>query len=107
MIVQENKMVALRYSIRNNKGNVITDIMNDPPFRYLYGNGSILPALEKNIYGMQEGDQRSFPLLKAEQPGLYEDLQIDVIIDEVTDPQPFDLPQTKLKTDCNGADGCC
>jgi len=106
MKVAENKMVALRYSIKNSRGAVITDIMNDTPFRYLCGSGGILPALEENIYGMHAGDQRSFVLLKEEQPGLFEDLHIDVVIDEVLDPTPFEMPQIISKADCSGGD-CC
>ncbi|HTI58141.1 FKBP-type peptidyl-prolyl cis-trans isomerase [Mucilaginibacter sp.] len=107
MKVENNKMVALRYSIRNSKGNVITDIMSDAPFRYTYGSGGILPALEQNIYGMDAGEQRSFALLKDEQPGLFEDLYIDVIIDEVADAAPDGMPQSTAKTNCSDGDCCC
>lgn len=106
MKVENNKMVALRYSIKNSLG-VITDIMNDAPFRYLCGSGGILPALEQNIYGMDAGEQRSFALLKDEQPGLFEDLYINVVIDEVLEPTHVELPQMISKTNCGDGDCCC
>ena len=107
MKVEGNKMVALRYSVKNSGGGVITDIMSDVPFRYLCGSGGILPALEQNIYGLQPGENKSFVLLKDEQPGLFEDLYVDVVIDEVQDPSPAEMPQTSSKTDCSGGDCCC
>lgn len=107
MKVEDNKMVALRYSIRNSQGNTITDIMSDTPFRYICGSGGILPALEQNIYGLQPGDNKSFALLKDEQPGLFEDLYIDVVIDEVSDPLPAEMPQSISKTNCSDGDCCC
>jgi len=107
MIVEDNMMVALRYSIKNSSGGVITDIMNDRPFRYLCGSGGILPALENNIRAMNSGDQKSFVLEKAENPGLFEDLYIDVIIDEVYAPAPEYIPISASNSSCSGEDGCC
>jgi FKBP-type peptidyl-prolyl cis-trans isomerase SlyD len=103
MRVANNKMVALRYSIKNQQGSIMADIMNDQPFRYVCGSGGILPALEQNIHGMGQGDQKSFVLLKSEQPGLFEDLYVEVIIDEVSD----DVPVTTAPTTCSGDDCCC
>jgi FKBP-type peptidyl-prolyl cis-trans isomerase 2 len=103
MKVAANKMVALRYAIKNGRGSVMVDIMNDQPFRYVFGSGGILPALEQNIIGMEPGGQKSFILLKAEQPGLFEDLYIDVIIDAVND----DVPIAPISTGCGGGDCCC
>lgn len=106
MKVENNKLVALRYSIKTNNGSVMADIMNDQPFRYVVGSGGILPALEQNIQGLEPGGQKSFVLLKAEQPGLFEDLYVDVIIDEVSDDVP---EKAVIFTDstCNGNDCCC
>lgn len=103
MKIAANKMVALRYTIKNGKGSVMADIMNDQSFRYVCGSGGILPALEQNINGMEPGEQKSFVLLKAEQPGLFEDLYVDVIIDEVSD----DVPITTNAPGCSGDDCCC
>ena len=106
MRVAKDKMVALRYSIKNGNGNIMVDIMNDQPFRYVYGSGGILPALEQNIHGLEPGVQKSFVLLKTEQPGLFEDLYVDVIIDEVGDDVPEKATATTEST-CSGGDCCC
>jgi FKBP-type peptidyl-prolyl cis-trans isomerase 2 len=106
MKVENNKMVALRYWIKTHNGSVMADIMNEQPFRYVVGSGGILPALEQNIYGMEPGGQKSFVLLKAEQPGLFEDLYVDVIIDEVTDDVPEKVI-TSTDSTCSGHDCCC
>lgn len=81
--------------------------MSDAPFRYTCGSGGILPALEENIHGMQTGEQRSFVLLKDEQPGLFEDLYIDVAIDDVNDPEPAEMLTVISKKDCSSGDCCC
>ncbi|MBS1532244.1 MAG: FKBP-type peptidyl-prolyl cis-trans isomerase [Bacteroidetes bacterium] len=105
MKVADNKMVSLRYSIKNGQGHVMVDIMNDGPFRYVCGSGGILPALEQNIRGMEQGAKKSFTLLKAEQPGLFEDLYIDVVIDDVSN----DIPEKAAASvnNCDGGDCCC
>ncbi len=106
MKVADNKMIALRYSIKNANGNVMADIMNDRPFRYMFSSGGILPALEQNIHNMEPGEQKSFVLLKAEQPGLFEDLYVDVIIDEVSEYIPEKAVITTIAS-CSGDDCCC
>jgi FKBP-type peptidyl-prolyl cis-trans isomerase (trigger factor) len=110
MIIQKEKFVALRYAIKGKRGNTITDIMNDKPFKYVVGSGRILPALEKNIEGLKAGDHKSFILLKADNQDMFEDLYIDVAIDEVRDPLPEELPSFRpiqVSDGCSGEEGCC
>ena len=59
MKVATNTVVSLRYSMKNERGDLLEDIMNREPVDYLHGSGNILPALEANLEGLECGAQRS------------------------------------------------
>ena len=48
----------------------------DHPFEFIYGVGQLLPAFEKNIEGMQEGDTFDFTLSPADAYGEYDDEKV-------------------------------
>jgi len=101
MQISENKIVSLRYVMKNSGGDVIEDTMERPPIQYLHGAGKIIPALETAIEGMSAGQKKIFSI---SDPGLSENLHFDLIIDEVREATPEEI-QTGQPT-C-GPDCCC
>jgi len=83
MKVETNTIVSLRYSMKNNQGDLLDDILKKDPVEYLYGAGSILPILETNIAGMECGEKKSVFITPENASDLNESFQIDVIIDNV------------------------
>lgn len=56
--VENNRVVALRYKMTAESGEVIIDQLNGPPVEYVHGTGVIHPDLEKPLLGLAEGSCR-------------------------------------------------
>src|ERR1700741_1711038 len=88
MHITENKIVSLRYIMKNSSGDVIEDTMERQPIQYLHGAGKIMPALETAIEGMSAGQKKVFSI---SDPGLSENLHFDLVIDEVREATPEEI----------------
>ncbi len=60
MRIHPGCIVALEYSVRLTDGRVVESSAGKAPLEYLQGAGQILPALEKRLEGLEEGDRRQF-----------------------------------------------
>ena len=109
MQIEEKTVVALRYVMKNDRGEVLEDILNGSPVRYLHGSGNILPQLEAKLAGLEAGSRKS---LSFREPGsttsVGETFYFDVVIDEVRTATEEELQMGKpvLISDC-GPDCCC
>ncbi len=64
MKIGKNKVVTLTYTLRVNddKGEIIQKVDEKKPFVHLFGVGSLLPAFEENLSGLEVGETFGFPL---------------------------------------------
>ncbi|MBK9292401.1 MAG: peptidylprolyl isomerase [Bacteroidetes bacterium] len=71
MKVGNNKVVSLVYELREDdaNGDLIQKVESDSPFVHLFGVGTLLPAFEKALDGLQAGDNFSFSISAAESYG--------------------------------------
>ncbi|WP_345233369.1 hypothetical protein [Olivibacter ginsenosidimutans] len=69
--------------MQNSKGEVLENMMNGPAISYLHGDGKILPGLERQLTGLAVGEYKYINLCKADYPGLDDDLELEVVIDDV------------------------
>jgi FKBP-type peptidyl-prolyl cis-trans isomerase SlyD len=100
MNVSLNKIVSLRYVMKNDAGDVIEDVMDRPSIQYIHGTGKIISALENAIEGMEAGEKRVFSI---SDPGLSENLHFDLVIDEIRDATPEEIQNGKPSC----GPGCC
>ncbi|MDP2724446.1 MAG: peptidylprolyl isomerase [Bacteroidales bacterium] len=72
MKISNDKVVTLTYVLKSDDehGEIIQQVDIDRPFVHLFGNGTLLPAFEKNLSGLQAGDTFAFPLTPAEGYGV-------------------------------------
>ena len=56
MQITNNAVVAIHYTLKNNKGDVIDSSRNSDPLNYLHGHGNIVPGLEKALKGKSKGE---------------------------------------------------
>ena len=80
--VANNRVVAIRYVMKNSRGEVLDDNTHGAPVNYLHGSAAILPYLQAQLEGLMPGDKKVVQLTK-EFGGPEEGLFFDVIIDEV------------------------
>ena len=64
MKVGKNKVVTLTYTLYKNdeNGEIIQKVDESRPFVHLFGVGTLLPAFEENLEGLEPGDEFAFSL---------------------------------------------
>lgn len=68
--------MAIRYRVRNYRGETLESIMEKGPLQYIQGSGAILPSLENELLGMEAGAAKTIAVPS-------DDLYVDVVIDAV------------------------
>lgn len=89
MIIEDNKVVAIDYILKNKDGDIIDESKNAGPLEYLQGHHDIIIGLEKALLGKSEGDKVSVVIEPAEaygeiDPNLIVDVQKDGFPPEIT-----------------------
>jgi FKBP-type peptidyl-prolyl cis-trans isomerase SlyD len=62
MRVKLGRVISMDYVVRIDTGKVVESSSGHKPIEYLHGSGQILPALERALEGLREGDQASFSI---------------------------------------------
>lgn len=64
MKIGKNKVVTMTYILRfdNVDGKIIQEVKEEKPFVHLFGNGTLLPAFESNLDGLEPEQQFAFNL---------------------------------------------
>ena len=68
MKVGKNKVVTLTYTLHLNdeNGEIVQTVDEQRPFVHLFGVGTLLPAFEENLEGLEPGDEFGFSLTADE-----------------------------------------
>jgi FKBP-type peptidyl-prolyl cis-trans isomerase SlyD len=107
MEITNKRIVALRYIMKNSRGEELENIMQSQPLEYLHGAGKILPQLELRLEGMKAGEKKSFSF--SDESNSDQEFYFDVIIDEVRIATEKELqigkPIEKNSNECGP--GCC
>jgi FKBP-type peptidyl-prolyl cis-trans isomerase SlyD len=71
MKVSKNTVVTLTYTLTKNnaEGELIQKVDETRPFVHLFGAGTLLPAFEENLEGLEPGDEFSFDIVSEEAYG--------------------------------------
>lgn len=56
ILATDGKVVVLRYTLKNDEGDILDEATKDDPFPYLHGAENIVPGLEKALEGKGVGD---------------------------------------------------
>jgi FKBP-type peptidyl-prolyl cis-trans isomerase SlyD len=108
-MVKANKVVSIRFTLKNSHGEILEGIMNSNAVEYLHGSGNILPALEAGIEGLHAGDRKSITF-NSDDSKASDKYYIDVIIDNVREATLIELQQGKPEpkpSDRSCGTGCC
>lgn len=62
MRVKPGLVILLDYMVRIGTGKVVETSAGKAPIEYLHGAGQILPALERALEGLREGEQAAFSI---------------------------------------------
>ncbi len=89
--VKKDKVVALDYTLKLDDGNVVDTSEGREPLQYLHGHGTLIPGLEKELAGMEVGQEKEVVVSPAE--GYGERVAADDVVLSVSDFPP-DLTPT-------------
>jgi FKBP-type peptidyl-prolyl cis-trans isomerase 2 len=85
-----NSVVAFRYIMKNDRGEVLENSMNGLPTLYLHGSGGILSCLQSQMEGLVAGNRTVVFLEKSS--GLTDaDYTFEIIIDAVRNALPEEI----------------
>jgi FKBP-type peptidyl-prolyl cis-trans isomerase SlyD len=57
-VIQEDSIVSIEYTLRDDSGKVVDSNVGKEPLIYLHGSGQIVRGLEKGLTGLKVGDQK-------------------------------------------------
>lgn len=91
-MIEENKVVRIDYTVKDQEGQLIDSSEGKEPLAYLHGAGNIIPGLESALAGRAEGEafevviqpddaygQRNDALIQVVERGVFQGVdQIDV-----------------------------
>ena len=73
MQVEENTVVSLNYTLKDDSGEVLDSSENREPLSFIAGKGMIIPGLEKALMGKEKGEELSVTVEPDEAYGEYND----------------------------------
>lgn len=59
MKITTNSVVSLDYTLKNNEGEILDTSNGRAPLVYLQGVGALIPGLESEIEGMEQGEKKT------------------------------------------------
>lgn len=95
MRVKQGRVVVLDYMVRVASGKVVESSAGKAPIEYLHGAGQILPALERALDGLKEGEQAAFSIAAGDAYG------------ERKDDNVVSLPRTLFPAEVKLQKGVC
>ena len=95
MRVKTGRVILLDYMVRVGTGQVVESSAGKAPIEYLHGAGQILPALERALEGLREGEQAAFSIAAEEAYGQRKEDNVVA------------LPKTLFPTDVKLEKGLC
>ena len=76
MKVEDKKVVAIEYTLKNAQGEVLDTNKGEELLYFIQGEGNIVPGLEKQMAGKSSGDSFEALVKAADGYGVYDDEKI-------------------------------
>jgi FKBP-type peptidyl-prolyl cis-trans isomerase SlyD len=77
--VADDMVVSLDYTLRLDNDQVIDSSEGREPLEFIQGEGHIIPGLERELYGMEIGDEKSVTVAPGEGYGERDDSQVQMV----------------------------
>jgi FKBP-type peptidyl-prolyl cis-trans isomerase SlyD len=79
MIVDDNHVVNIHYTLKNTKGEVLDSSEGAAPLAYIQGIGNLIPGLEKQLHGKKAGDTLVAIVAPSDAYGEYDAAMLHVV----------------------------
>lgn len=88
IMIEDNLVVTMDYELRID-GEIVDTSEDGDPIIFLQGSGQIIPGLEKAIYGLKKGDQKT---IRVEPKDGYGEIDPESVVEVPKDEFPEDFP---------------
>jgi FKBP-type peptidyl-prolyl cis-trans isomerase SlyD len=78
VLIENNKVVTLNYTLKDSEGNVL-DQSDDASFAYLHGAMNIIPGLENALTGKSSGEDLSVTISPEDAYGVRDDSRVQQV----------------------------
>lgn len=79
MTVQENKVVTIHYTLKDDAGQVLDSSAENGPLPYLHGTGNIISGLEEALEGKKKGDKLKVVVPPEKAYGTYDPEAVEIV----------------------------
>lgn len=92
MQIGPNTTVTIDYTLRLDSGEIVDSSSVSEPLTFTFGQGQIIPGLERKLVGLQNGDQKEIRVTPEEgygerQTGALQQIPVDRFPTDIT-PEP-------------------
>ena len=77
--IGQNSRVTLHFALKFDNGDVVDSNFEKDPATFTIGDGSLLPGFERVLFGLKDGDQRSFEILPEQGFGTPNEQNVQVM----------------------------
>lgn len=92
LTVQDDVIVSIDYTLKLDDGEVIDSSDGREPLEYMQGRGQIVPGLERELYGLNVGEEKAVTVTAEEGYGAYDDERLQRVPMD-TFPEDMDLEE--------------
>lgn len=71
--IANGKVVGFTYTLKDDQGQTVDQSQPQQPFEYLHGHQNIVSGLEKQLDGMEEGEERKVEVAPEEGYGVFDE----------------------------------
>lgn len=79
MMVKDDMVVTLDYTLRLDDGEVVESTADDGPVEFIQGYGQVLSGLEEKLYGMRVGDEKELVITAEDGYGVYDPEAVELV----------------------------
>jgi FKBP-type peptidyl-prolyl cis-trans isomerase SlyD len=72
MSIQQDQVVSIHYTLKNDAGEVLDSSADGEPLTYLHGHGNLIAGLERELTGKKSGDRLQVKIPPADGYGEYD-----------------------------------
>ncbi len=72
MSIQQDQVVSIHYTLKNDAGEVLDSSAQGEPLTYLHGHGNLITGLERELTGKNAGDRLQVKIPPAQGYGEYD-----------------------------------
>ena len=102
--IWQNSSVTLHFALKFDNGDVVDSNFEKDPATFTIGDGSLLPGFERVLFGLKDGDQRSFEILPEQGFGTPNEQNVQVMPRSLFDNMELDYGVLVIFKDAAGGE---